>query len=44
VATLWDGRSAMGTVAPSGTYVVEIAAAGQDGQRARAVCPFVVSR
>ncbi len=44
VATLWDGRSAMGTVAPSGTYVVEIVAAGSDGQRARAVYPFFVSR
>ncbi len=44
VATVWDGRSAMGTVTPNGAYVLEIAAAGQDGQRARAVCPFVVSR
>ncbi len=44
VATVWDGRSAMGTVTPNGAYVVEIVAAGQDGQRARAVRPFVVSR
>ncbi len=44
VASVWDGRSAMGTVTPNGAYVLEIAAAGQDGQRARAVCPFVVSR
>ena len=44
VASVWNGRSAMGTVTPSGAYVLEIAAAGQDGQRARAVCPFVVSR
>ena len=44
VSTVWDGRSAFGTVTPSGAYVLSIAAAGEDGQRARAVYPFVVGR
>jgi len=44
VSSVWDGRSVMGTVAPSGTYVLEIVAVTDDGQRARAIHPLVVRR
>jgi Tol biopolymer transport system component len=34
---LWDGKSKAGTKAPAGVYLVEVAADGADGTRAKAV-------
>jgi len=44
VTCLWDGRSAMGTAAPNGPYVIEVSAASDDGQRARSVYPLTLRR
>ncbi len=44
VVCLWDGRSAMGTAAPSGQYILEVCAASEDGQRTRSVYPLTVRR
>ncbi len=44
VVCLWDGRSAMGTAAPSGQYILEVCAASEDGQRTRSVYRLTVRR
>ncbi|MCE5216267.1 carboxypeptidase regulatory-like domain-containing protein [bacterium] len=43
VAT-WDGRSAAGTRAAAGRYLVRLAARTQDGQRTQVVAPVMVGR
>jgi len=41
---LWDGRSATGTRAPGGHYLVRVTARGEDGGRAECVAPLLVGR
>jgi hypothetical protein len=40
----WDGTNKAGSVAPSGTYLVRLTAADEEGQRARAVTTMLVNR
>ncbi len=40
----WNGRNAEGTAMPAGAYMVDITAANEDGQVARAVQPVVLTR
>lgn len=41
---VWDGRSAAGTRAPSGRYLVRVTARGADGQQTHQVVPLQVRR
>lgn len=41
---LWDGRSDAGLMAPAGTYIVQLEAAGKEGTRSRAIAVLTVRR
>jgi len=40
----WDGRNATGCAAPSGTYLVRVTAAGQDGSVSRGITALTMRR
>jgi len=40
----WNGRDSAGIAVPAGSYLVEVIAASEDGQTARAVKPIVITR
>ncbi len=41
---VWDGRNVTGCAAPSGTYLVRVTAAGQDGSVSRGITALTVRR
>lgn len=41
---LWDGRSRAGSLAPSGTYLIEVRASTADGQRAKGLGRLLMGR
>jgi len=41
---VWNGENAAGCAVPSGTYLVQLAAASEDGSVSRSVCTVNVNR